>query len=505
MGSAKQNRRRSMFEGITKKRKNRFFNYAGWGLLIFVCAIFIFTSYTPDVSFMGGGSSVAQVNGETITYTEFSRLYERAQEGREGQKLSSEDAEKLRRSVVNNLVDRTLIIQDAKKQGIIVTPREIADFLMEIPQFHENGKFSLLRYKQFLQAQGMTEARFESKVAEDFILQKMNGLYMRTAKDDKLLKDQDDRISKLKMNVQFISKPYSDVVSDREITNAEAEQFLKDKAAQVSAYYNDKKATEFTKPPMVRAQHILIRTGPQMTPEQALEKIKKLSSEVTAANFSDMAKKHSEDPGSKTTGGDLGLFGRGRMAPEFEEAAFKLPVNKVSEPVKTAFGYHLIKVNQKTEEKVETLDEAKLAIARRLLKEEKMTNAVKDIKAVLAQGPDAVQKMVSNKGWKWEETGTFSINDIMIPKLGENEQVLKAAITLSDKNPIYKDVIEDKGSIFLLKYKPPGAPQGPEINQADIFKQLLERQKSEEMLQGWLTKLRKDASIKINPQVISNN
>ena len=63
-----------MFEGITKKRKNRAFNYAGWGLLVLVCGIFIFTGYSPDVSFAGNGSTVASVNGEAITFNEFSRF-----------------------------------------------------------------------------------------------------------------------------------------------------------------------------------------------------------------------------------------------------------------------------------------------------------------------------------------------------------------------------------------------------------------------------------------------
>jgi len=494
-----------MFEGITKKRKNRAFNYGGWALLIFVCGMFVFTSYSPDMSFGGTGTFVARVNGETITYSEFSRMYERVQEGREGQKLTSEQQEKLRKDVVNNLVNRTLIIQDAKKQGIVVSPKELADFLMQIPQFQENGKFSLLKYKQFLKSQGMTEARFEDKVAEDFLLQKMNNLYMRSAREDQFIKKQDDLVSQLKMNVQFIAKPYADVVTDKEITPAEVSEFIKTQGDKISSYYKEKKDTEFTQTAQVKAQHILIRVGPQTTEAQALEKIKKIASETNAANFTAKAKQYSEDPGSKTSGGELGFFSRGRMAPEFEDAAFNAKVGQVTAPVKTAFGYHLILVSQKVDAKVETLDEAKPTIARKLLKDQKMANAVKDIKLVLEQGPEATQKMLAQKGWTWEETGVFSVNDIMIPKLGENEQVLQAAVTLNEKNPIYKDVIEQKGNIFLVKYKPVGEGAKAAPNQMDMFKQLLERQKSEEMLQSWLTNLRKEASIKINPQIYSTN
>ena len=97
----------------------------------------------------------------------------------------------------------------------------------------------------------------------------------------------------------------------------------------------------FLPKPEVHAAHILISTQDK-TEEEALTLIQEIHKNVTAANFAEYARKYSQDPGSKDNGGDLGWFGQGAMVPEFEQTAFALDVGKISEPVKTQFGYHLI-------------------------------------------------------------------------------------------------------------------------------------------------------------------
>lgn len=138
-----------MFEGIYKKRKNPIFNIAGWLLLVLVCLIFMFVGYSPDVDFMGSGSSVAQVNGETISYTEFSRYLERVQESRGAAKMSAEERKRLNKEVVDSLVNRTLIIQAAKKQGIVVGDEEIREFCVRSRSFKTRAFFRCFDTKSF--------------------------------------------------------------------------------------------------------------------------------------------------------------------------------------------------------------------------------------------------------------------------------------------------------------------------------------------------------------------
>ncbi len=95
---------------------------------------------------------------------------------------------------------------------------------------------------------------------------------------------------------------------------------------------------------------------------------------------------------------------------------------------------------------------------------------------------------------------------MMVPKLGDNNEVLTAALSLTPQNPVYKNVIEKDGSYYIVKLKSiDGAASAvaKKDQPMDYFKQIMERQKSYEMFQGWMDQLRKTASIKINEKVIS--
>ena len=93
----------------------------------------------------------------------------------------------------------------------------------------------------------------------------------------------------------------------------------------------------------MHARHILLKTGEGKDEAAVLKQAQELVTKLSGgANFEELAKEFSEDPGSKENGGDLGFFGRGQMVPEFEKAAFALQPNQISDPVKTQFGYHII-------------------------------------------------------------------------------------------------------------------------------------------------------------------
>jgi peptidyl-prolyl cis-trans isomerase C len=111
----------------------------------------------------------------------------------------------------------------------------------------------------------------------------------------------------------------------------------------------------------IKASHILVKTEDQA--KEIYEKI------AHGADFAEMAGKHSEDPGSKTRGGSLGYFGKGQMVPAFETAAFQLEVGEVSLPVKSRFGWHLIKVEDRRERKPPALEAVKDQIITALVRQ----------------------------------------------------------------------------------------------------------------------------------------
>jgi peptidyl-prolyl cis-trans isomerase C len=133
--------------------------------------------------------------------------------------------------------------------------------------------------------------------------------------------------------------------------------------ADANAFYSQNK-TRFEKPEQVRASHILIMTKDkdEAGKAEAKKKIEDLLKQARGgADFAELARKHSEDPGSKDKGGEY-TFPKGQMVPEFEQAAFALEPNKISDVVETQYGYHIIKLSEKLPAKTETFDEAKAKI-----------------------------------------------------------------------------------------------------------------------------------------------
>lgn len=494
-----------MFESIYKKRKNPIFNFVGWGLLGLVCLIFIFVGYSPDMSFLGPGGAVAEVNGEPISMMQFQQLYDRTQKER-NQKMTRDERMSLQREVIDSLVNRSLIVQAAKDQGIRVSDLEIAEVLKEMPVFQENGKFSLLKYKQVIKSNpGLTEARFEERVATDLLVQKMYGYYMLSAEPSTLVENHEEGIGKMRFNLSFIQVPEKGLVSDAEITQEEVDTFIKNNTERIANYYKANITNEFTQPEQVKAQHILIKITPEFDESKAKAKIEEIAGQITDKNFGDLATKYSEDPGSKNKGGDLGYFGKGRMVPEFEQTAFALEPGKVSEPVKTSFGYHIIKVLDKKESSTQELAQVERHIARKLIKEEKTDTAMDKLKKSLASESEFNQ-LLEEKKWKWQETGFFSLSDNSIPKIGQNDDILKSMVNLSKDQPLAREPIVKNNFVYIIKLKDveqkAEAPK-QQVAGMDFFKQIMERQKSSEMFQAWMEHLKKDASIKINNNILN--
>ena len=146
--------------------------------------------------------------------------------------------------------------------------------------------------------------------------------------------------------------------------------------------YYDTHLDEFIDvPEQVRARHILLRLQQNAAEEEKRKIIERAESIIKllkdGADFSKMAKIHSDDPGTKSRGGDLGFFGRGRMVKTFEEAVFSMKVGEISGPIQTNFGIHIIKLEEKREAKYKPFEKIKDQVEKRVI-EEKQKKAVLD-------------------------------------------------------------------------------------------------------------------------------
>jgi peptidyl-prolyl cis-trans isomerase D len=489
-----------VFEGVTKRRKNPVINIFGWTLLIVVCVVFVFIGFSPNSNFLGRGGAAAQVNGDAISLREFKELLDRLDSGRQAG-TSQEAQRKMKENALDILVSRSLIVQEANRLNIHVSDYEVAQELKGIESFYEDGIFSRFLYKKYLQQARMTEGEFEGRIRKDLVIQKMSELIGFAAKDLEMMDQFDETIDKAQVNVGYVKlSPNSLGKKPGNVT-----QWANDNREKIKTYYTNHKS-EFTIPEQVKARHILIKSS-DPSPESmdvALQQIKEIVEDLTVDNFADKAKKHSDDPGSKEKGGDLGFFPRGRMVPEFEEVAFSAEKGQISEPVKTQYGYHVILVEDKKQEREESLDEVRMQIARQLLEEDVFQSSLDEIKQMLKEKKfSELEAFVANKGLRWSSTGFFGITKESVPGVGANQDFMDLALTLGPDKEYGERLVYQGESAYLLKYKGAKLTEQVQDNpQMDFFKQLMKQQKMNTLVKNWTDSLRQDAAIKINPQVL---
>ena len=211
-------------------------------------------------------------------------------------------------------------------------------------------------------------------------------LIAQGARDRKL--DQDPEI-------QAKIEDIMNAVLAQEFLYREIEDKVKITDDEIETYYKGHK-DEFTNPESVKARHILLKV-PEGADDKAWEEAESKAEDIkkkleNGEDFAELAKKYSDDPGSRNKGGDLGFFTKGRMVPEFESAAFSLKPGEISDPVKTDFGYHIIEVKEKKAASTKTRQEVQVRIRQTLQKEKQQQLQDELIKKLKAKYPVKVNK-----------------------------------------------------------------------------------------------------------------
>jgi len=284
---------------------------------------------------------------------------------------------RIEQQILNQLISREIVFQQGRRLGVDATSEEIQEKILAVPAFLEEGNFFLQRYKAILRQNGLTVEQFEESIRYEIMQEKLRGLVTEYVNVSDWEAEEDYRLRNEKARVRyavidptsfketvFISlgeikahyeenKPNYRLPEQRRIDYLLADTgrlraTFEPTAEEMQDYYR-KNRSEFQVQEQVQAAHILFKTAGE-SPESVQEirrKAEKVLEEAKAGkDFARLAQRHSED-GSAANGGDLGFFGRGRMVPEFERAAFGLPKGEISDLVTTQFGLHIIKVLEK--------------------------------------------------------------------------------------------------------------------------------------------------------------
>lgn len=486
-------------KGITIRSVVAFFIF---GMIVLVFVLSDLSGRQAGVSTMG---SAAEVNGELISFKDFqdeeNRLAQYYSQLFGGQFDSEMQRAMLRGEVMNSLVTKSVASQAAEKEGIYATDAEIRHMIVEeLPYFKKDGVFQADSYKAILSANKLTPGEFEGKLRQDIKNQRSRQLFESSLAMTELQKNIEKQLRASKLNLEYISlsaNEYakSNPVTQEEITAALAQNDFKKKVEA------DFKANEskYSKPEQVKASHILIKTeasNEAAAKTKAEATLKRLSKE----DFGKVAAQVSDDPGSKSKNGELGYFSKGQMVKEFEEAAFSLPVGKISGLVKSAFGFHIIKVTDKKAASTATFDSAKNDIARKILSDEKYLAFIKGVETDLAASSmeSVIAKLNAGK-LSWKETGYFDIAAQVAPGMN-SAQAIKAGLELTKANPVSRKLVREGDVQFLIKLKDIKTESG-DLKAQD--QDMLEKQKSMEAYQAWVDSFKKTAKIQTNASLTS--
>jgi peptidyl-prolyl cis-trans isomerase D len=482
-------------------------------MLVIICASMAITLIPGGIgSSLGIGAPpagvLATVGDQTVTVSQVqreARIMIRQQFPKGGPQasmllpyFSSQAAERL--------IDQKAQVAEARRLGLRVNDDELRDELQHGQlgsTLFPDGKFiGQEEYENLLQRNDLTVPQFEAQIKEDILTRKLRALVSGSAfvGDTEVRDEFNRRNTKVKFEYAVITQ--ADILKELHPTDEELKAFYdRNKATynnsipekrrieyvvvdsakiagatvtdqDLQAYY-DQHRDEYRVPEQVKVSHILIKT-PIPAPgakedEKAIADARAKAEDVlkqlkAGGDFAKLAEKYSDDPGSAKSGGDLGWIGRGRTVPEFEKAAFSLAKGQTSDLVKSSYGFHIIRVEDKQQAHLKTLAEVKSEIEEKVKQEKTARAAETAANALLSQArTEGIDKAVAAKGLAAVTTDFFSRTD-NLPGLAANPQFMEAVFNETEKAP--PDVVQvPQGYVVfqLLGIRPPATPMFEEI------------------------------------------
>ena len=345
----------------------------------------------------GAGVDVAKVGEIKISQQEFQQAVREQKDRLRGQlgELDPKvlDNPEFRQAILDDLIDQRLLFQEARKRHLFASDDAVRQAIMAVEAFQDNGQFSQQRYEALLSAQGMSPAGFEAQVRQDLALQQLAGTIGRSGIVSQRVTDKVLALQSEARHVQEFVLPVENYVAKVKLEDGAAKKFYDENTeqfrtpdqakveyvvltpeslavevseAEIKAWYDGHKE-RYQQPEERRASHILI-AAEKLGKDKARQKAEEVLREVQAkpAAFAELARKHSDDPGSASQGGDLGFFGRGMMVKPFEDATFALRDGEVSGIVESDFGFHIIKLTGQHVAREKPLAEVRGEIEREL-------------------------------------------------------------------------------------------------------------------------------------------
>jgi peptidyl-prolyl cis-trans isomerase D len=394
-----------------------------------IAAIILFLVGIPFILFgintyfeRGGHINVAKVDGEEITQVAYRRTLDELR-GRVDPSML--DSRQFKEMIVESLVDQTLLLRDAEAQGYRVSNAQLDQRIRELPFFQRDGQFDPQLYQAFLLREGRDGSAFRTRMRAEMI----TGQVERGLVESAFVTDADIAamvrlfaqrreiahalIAAEKFGAQAAVTPeaiedyYNTHTDDFKTEEQVRVEYIRLAAADLAKGYQPdddalkrayaEESTRYVTPEKRRASHILIEVPPSATAEdvrRAENKVRDIERQARGGvSFAELAKKYSMDPESGPKGGDLGEVRAGMLPKELDTAIKALKLNEISQPVRTSYGFHLVKVTGITPEKRKELKDVKEELVKLLRKrraEERYAEVSTKLNDLVYESPDSL-------------------------------------------------------------------------------------------------------------------
>jgi peptidyl-prolyl cis-trans isomerase D len=489
---------------LDRMRRHR--DWLKWSLGL-VCVAFVLF-YIPDF-LRGSGAdaassdTIAKVEGHEITAGEFRRTYQaqlQAYRSAYGANMNDQLLKQLgiEQQILQQMVDERAALAEAERLSIDVSDEEVRQRIFSMPAFQENGGFiGEQRYQQLLRMQRppMMPSEFEANVRHGLTVEKLRASLTDwlAVPEKELEQEYRRRNDKVKLAVvTFTADSFraQATASDADVAgyfDAHKEDFripekrkiryllidveaMRTKvvvpAADIEKAYNSS-IEQYTTPEQVRASHILLKTEGKDDAAVKAKAEEILKQAKAGADFSELARKNSEDEQSAKSGGDLDYFGRGRMVPEFDQTVFAMQPGQISDLVKTQYGYHVIKLVDKKSAATRPLTEVRQQLSDQLAYERAQAQAA-DLAAKLekqiTKAAD-LDKVGKAEGLAVQESGFFA-RDEPILGLGPAPEAANKAFEMKPGD-VVGPLRASRGFVFesLVTKQDPYVPKLEEVKE----------------------------------------
>jgi peptidyl-prolyl cis-trans isomerase D len=484
------------------------------GLLLLICGAMAIT-LTPIGSndALSKPGVVAKVNGEDVTAEEVRETarqmaQQQAQQyGAQASMIMSFLIQQDTPRAADQLIDRQALLTEAQRMGMKASLQEVKDDLQHgryAAYFFPGGNFvGEAEYQNMLQRANLTPSMFEENVRKELLIAKLQALISDSAsvsdaavrqeflkqntkvkfdyavvKEDDIKKGLHPTVEELKAFYDSHQKSYVNSIPEKRkikyvvLDTSKVQAAVQVTGDELRAYYNQHR-DQYRVAEQAKVSHILIKTplpGPDgKVDEKGVVEAQRRAEDLLkqlkgGAKFEDLAKKYSEDPGSAKEGGSLGWIGKGRTVPEFEKAAFSLPKGQISDLVKSSYGFHIIRVDDRQDAHMKTLDEVKGEIEPVLKQQKTQQVAQKQAEDVLQQAKtQGLDAAAAAKGMSVVTSDFFGRTDV-VPGLGPAPQFMDAVFGATEKAPPEMSATSQGFAVFqLLAVKPPSTPTFDEI------------------------------------------